>query len=169
MEPPNSVATTMTVPILTGIRCSAFDTARHQQQREFMKLAASLAASPGCFMLALSSPGLTSVGLLWASLFCCMARPCSRCGSTSIRQDRSLGGRSVCGACGLPAGTNWSPRRPGRGRGATKRHRRWLLLGLLPLVGVSAGIVLMRRPQVPQPWLTPPSAAPTPESVQPRP
>ena len=32
-----------------------------------------------------------------------MINRCSRCGSTSFRADRSLGGRLVCSHCGTPA------------------------------------------------------------------
>ncbi|MCP9790973.1 TFIIB-type zinc ribbon-containing protein [Vulcanococcus limneticus Candia 3F8] len=37
---------------------------------------------------------------------------CPNCGSWSVKADRSLGGRMVCGRCGLPLGT----RPPGNSR-----------------------------------------------------
>lgn len=39
-----------------------------------------------------------------------MARPCPRCRSRAIKHDRSLGGRAVCGRCGLPVGSPWHGR-----------------------------------------------------------
>ena len=66
-------------------------------------------------------------------------RRCVRCGSTTFRADRSLGGRLVCSHCGIPA----DQQRGGSGsRGPVTRSSRqasgglrfWLLLALVALV-----------------------------------
>lgn len=62
-----------------------------------------------------------------------MTSRCSRCGSTSFRADRSLGGRLVCTHCGTPAD------RRSRGSGQTIVPRRkglgfWLLVAAIALV-----------------------------------
>lgn len=71
-----------------------------------------------------------------------MARPCPRCRSRSVKHDRSLGGRAVCGACGLPLGSPW----PGRANRSRARQR-GLLVWLL-LLGLMGGLVyLAANPQ----------------------
>jgi len=60
---------------------------------------------------------------------------CPHCGSWSVKADRSLAGRLVCGRCGRPLGAGASGRsrfqpasnRPGRSR----RRGVWLWLGAL--------------------------------------
>ena len=65
---------------------------------------------------------------------------CPRCGSWSVRADRSLGGRMVCGRCGTPfqgvkqGGKGLLPLRPGR------RSWRWWLLGLLVAAAALAAL-----------------------------
>lgn len=101
---------------------------------------------------------------------------CPNCGSWSVKADRSLGGRMVCGRCGLPLGTRppgsarlrggrrslglprlgaWRPRRP--------------LVWLLALLGLGAGLaalepVAQRRPPTPvapaEGWSQPPGGLP---------
>lgn len=48
-----------------------------------------------------------------------MSSPCPNCGSWSVRHDRSLGGRAVCGACGSVLGVR---RRKGGRRGTPMRQ-----------------------------------------------
>ena len=63
-----------------------------------------------------------------------MTNHCSRCGSTSFRADRSLGGRLVCSHCGTPAEqrvrsvrrSSLAPRRKG--------IKVWVILALMALV-----------------------------------
>lgn len=75
---------------------------------------------------------------------------CPHCGSSSVRADRSLAGRLVCGRCGRPltagrAGRSGRARRSGRGRW------RWLLV-LLALGAVLAWWAeAARRPAGPRP------------------
>jgi len=93
-----------------------------------------------------------------------MAGTCARCGSSAIRQDRSLAGRSVCGACGLPVGSSWSPSTGGRRRrrGVGGHRRRLVLVLLLPAMALGAGGLLMHHQAVSfPPFLRPPSL-PTP-------
>ena len=64
-----------------------------------------------------------------------MSSPCPNCGSWSVRHDRSLGGRAVCGACGAVLGVR---------RGRARRQQRstaprpwfWLFLGMAVLIAV---------------------------------
>ena len=70
-------------------------------------------------------------------------RRCARCGSTSFRADRSLGGRLVCSHCGVPADQEVR-RSSGRGRPMRSSGTSssgiwfWILLALLAL-----GLVLL--------------------------
>lgn len=48
-----------------------------------------------------------------------MSGPCQNCGSRSVRHDRSLGGRAVCGACGAILG---GPSRRGRSTRVARRR-----------------------------------------------
>lgn len=81
-----------------------------------------------------------------------MARPCPRCHSRSIKYDRSLGGRAVCGACGLPVGAQWVGRTSSTGakrhggRPASLRLGR-ALAWLLPLGLVAALLYLIANPR----------------------
>lgn len=77
---------------------------------------------------------------------------CPRCGSWSVRADRSLGGRMVCGRCGTPlqgvkrggAGKGVLPSLPSRGRW------RWWLLGLVVIAAALAAVDSgSRQPLVP--------------------
>lgn len=67
---------------------------------------------------------------------------CPHCGSWSVKADRSLAGRLVCGRCGRPLqGVTASGRRPSAPRrlfrpGRPSRGLRWLLL----LLALSAGL-----------------------------
>ncbi|MCP9928766.1 hypothetical protein [Cyanobium sp. CH-040] len=73
---------------------------------------------------------------------------CPHCGSWSVKADRSLAGRLVCGRCGRPLGPGAARRsrsaggsgRPGRGR----RRVRWLWLGAL--LAVSALLARLAEP-----------------------
>jgi hypothetical protein len=76
---------------------------------------------------------------------------CPRCGSWSVRADRSLAGRMVCGRCGTPLqGVNRS------GGGSLPRFRRggrwrwWLLVLVLAAAGLAA-LEPGSRPLWPQP------------------
>jgi hypothetical protein len=76
---------------------------------------------------------------------------CPRCGSWSVRSDRSLAGRMVCGRCGTPlqgvqrgSGRGLLPSLPSRGR-----WRWWLLalvVGAAALAAVDSG---SRQPLIP--------------------
>ena len=65
---------------------------------------------------------------------------CPRCGSWSVRADRSLGGRMVCGRCGTPlqgvsrGGKGLLPPLPRRGRW------RWWLLALVLVAAALAAV-----------------------------
>lgn len=72
-----------------------------------------------------------------------MGSPCQNCGSRSVRHDRSLGGRAVCGACGLPLGQRF--RRGRSTRGVRRRARRgsfWRAVFALVLIGVPLALTL---------------------------
>ena len=76
---------------------------------------------------------------------------CPRCGSWSVRSDRSLAGRMVCGRCGTPlqgvqrgSSRGLLPSLPSRGR-----WRLWLLalvVGAAALAAVDSG---SRQPLIP--------------------
>ncbi|MCP9815629.1 hypothetical protein KBY76_02980 [Synechococcus sp. GreenBA-s] len=86
---------------------------------------------------------------------------CPNCGSWSVKADRSLGGRMVCGRCGLPLGKRppgGSGSRGGRrslslprlGAWRPRRPLGWLLL----LLGLGAALAALepgdqRRPPAP--------------------
>ena len=66
-------------------------------------------------------------------------RRCARCGSTTFRADRSLGGRMVCSHCGVPA--DQQARRSSTKGGLTRSSRNssggfrfWILLALIVFV-----------------------------------
>jgi hypothetical protein len=73
---------------------------------------------------------------------------CPQCGSWSVRADRSLAGRMVCGRCGTPLqgvqrqGGRSRPWRPAlfRIRGGPRHNWRWWLLGLLAAGAALAAI-----------------------------
>ena len=76
---------------------------------------------------------------------------CPQCGSWSVRADRSLAGRMVCGRCGTPLqGVN--RRQPGPARLGLPRRGRWRWW-LLALVLTSAGLAALapgsRQPLLP--------------------
>jgi hypothetical protein len=62
---------------------------------------------------------------------------CPRCGSWSVKADRSLAGRMVCGRCGAPLE---GVRAAGRGRSLRPPRLRWgwWVLGLVLLSGALA-------------------------------
>ena len=66
-------------------------------------------------------------------------RRCARCGSTSFRADRSLGGRLVCSHCAVPADQQ-ARRSSGGGRllrssrSGSGGYRFWILLAVIALV-----------------------------------
>jgi hypothetical protein len=65
---------------------------------------------------------------------------CLRCGSWSVRADRSLAGRMVCGRCGTPL---QGGKRGGRGLLPIKAGRfswRWWLLGLVLVAAALAAV-----------------------------
>lgn len=90
---------------------------------------------------------------------------CPHCGSWSVKSDRSLAGRLVCGSCGRPLGVGGGKATPGRqraaarpraatGRAAASRSfggRRsgggrswWLVITLL--LAISAGLASLQAP-----------------------
>lgn len=74
---------------------------------------------------------------------------CPQCGSWSVRADRSLAGRMVCGRCGTPL-QGVQRRLPKQGRGSW----RWWLLGLVGAAALLAALTPESR--VPQPADAPP-------------
>lgn len=93
-----------------------------------------------------------------------------------MKADRSLGGRMVCGRCGLPLGTRppgGSRRRGGRRSLGLPRLGAWRLgrplVWLLVLLGLGAGLAALepqaqRQPPVPagpaEGWSQPPGGLP---------
>jgi hypothetical protein len=103
---------------------------------------------------------------------------CPHCGSWSVKSDRSLAGRLVCGSCGRPLGVGGGKATQGRQRGASRprastgratasrsfggrssrRGRSWWLVITL-LLAISAGLASLQAPprwspqlpQLPQP------------------
>jgi len=77
---------------------------------------------------------------------------CPDCGSWSVKADRSLSGRMVCGSCGRPLGIrSGRGSQGGRGRGGGSR-RRWqgrppLTLVLLLALGCGALITVLSGPR----------------------
>ena len=76
---------------------------------------------------------------------------CSRCGSWSVRSDRSLAGRMVCGRCGTPlqgvqrgGGRRILPVLPSRGR-----WRWWVLALVIGAAAVAAIDPGSRQPLIP--------------------
>ena len=66
-------------------------------------------------------------------------RRCARCGSSSFRADRSLGGRLVCSHCGVPA--DQQARRSSAGKRSFRSSRSgsggfrfWILIVLIAVV-----------------------------------
>ena len=57
-------------------------------------------------------------------------RSCPRCGSTSIRADRSLGGRLVCTNCGAFIGQGTTTRSHQHSLREVNRQWIWWILGL---------------------------------------
>ncbi len=80
---------------------------------------------------------------------------CPNCGSWSVRSDRSLAGRMVCGRCGSPlSGTRGQGRRP-RTHGRNRKQPLLALLyqlkpgwwAVLALLALGAGLALLEPPQ----------------------
>ncbi|SBO42226.1 hypothetical protein [Cyanobium sp. NIES-981] len=73
---------------------------------------------------------------------------CPSCGSWSVKSDRSLAGRYVCGRCGRPLGLQAERRiRRGRVPGGRSRRRGWcLVLGLLAIGAGLSALEFSRRP-----------------------
>ncbi|MEB3306784.1 MAG: transcriptional regulator [Cyanobacteriota bacterium] len=75
---------------------------------------------------------------------------CPHCGSWSVKADRSLAGRLVCGRCGRPLGVA-ANRRAGRapaGRPVSMPWWGWVAL----VFGISAALASLQRPEnVPAP------------------
>lgn len=95
---------------------------------------------------------------------------CPRCGSWSVRRDRSLAGRMVCGRCGMPLGPGSGSRLATRPRGLAWR---WLLpFGLLLLVSAMVAEQSLRKPPGSMPRQGVPVSAvnetPQPPGVDPR-
>jgi len=61
---------------------------------------------------------------------------CPKCGSWSVRADRALAGRMICGRCGQPLGIGAQGK--GRRVGISRPRKAGLWLGLAALVLVSA-------------------------------
>ncbi len=65
-------------------------------------------------------------------------RRCARCGSTSFRADRSLGGRLVCSRCGVPADQQARRSNGGRAIRSTRMNPGgfwiWVLVALIVVV-----------------------------------
>ncbi|MBE9153436.1 MULTISPECIES: transcriptional regulator [unclassified Cyanobium] len=79
---------------------------------------------------------------------------CSSCGSWSVKADRSLAGRFVCGRCGRPLGLKAEKqvrRRSGGSGRRLPRPRLWWLLGLLALGALLASLEPGRRSPRPLP------------------
>ena len=64
------------------------------------------------------------------------AMACPNCGSWSVKADRSLAGRLVCGRCARPLGAAQTPRRQRHSR--SRRPGLSLGIGLLALVALAA-------------------------------
>jgi hypothetical protein len=102
------------------------------------------------------------VACWWPANLAAMA--CPHCGSWSVKSDRSLAGRLVCGSCGRPLGSgggkvakgkarqgaNARSRTPGGGN-ARRRSRGGGIWWLWPtlLLAISAGLAYL---QAPPPW-----------------
>lgn len=91
------------------------------------------------------------------------AMACSSCGSWSVKADRSLGGRFVCGRCGRPLGLKAEAQVRRRSGGAARRLPRpqlWWLVALLGLGALLASLEPARRgPRPLQPPPQPPGRA----------
>ena len=61
-------------------------------------------------------------------------RSCPRCGSTSIRADRSLGGRLVCTNCGASVGQGQTTQSNQTSNGRANRQWIWWAIGLGTLI-----------------------------------
>ncbi|MEO1003915.1 MAG: hypothetical protein AAFX65_12505 [Cyanobacteria bacterium J06638_7] len=80
---------------------------------------------------------------------------CPDCGSWSVRADRSLAGRLVCGRCGKPLGAGAarrarSPAPPGRRPGLTLPKGPWLWLAGLLAVSAALAWLAESSPQRPR-------------------
>ena len=64
------------------------------------------------------------------------AMACPHCGSWSVKADRSLAGRLVCGRCARPLGAAPAPRRQRRSR--SRRPGLSLGIGLVALLALAA-------------------------------
>lgn len=74
----------------------------------------------------------------------CVGEPvsCPKCGSWSVRRDRSLAGRMVCGRCGTPLGGSAGTVLQRRGRPPSRRvWTPWTVA--LVLVGLSAALAVL--------------------------
>jgi hypothetical protein len=88
---------------------------------------------------------------------------CPHCGSWSVKADRSLAGRLVCGRCGRPLGVKDSRRaaQPGKRRQQplTRLRLPWWAW-LAALVAVSAGLASRQPPPpLPMPFAQPSNGA----------
>ncbi|WP_322764896.1 hypothetical protein [Cyanobium usitatum] len=72
----------------------------------------------------------------WHPLMAPGAMACPLCGSWSVKADRSLAGRLVCGRCARPLGAAQTPRRQRRSR--SRRPGLSLGIGLLALLALAA-------------------------------
>jgi len=77
-----------------------------------------------------------------------MAVSCKRCGSWSVKRDRSLGGRLVCGRCGNPLVGGRRHQRAGVGPQRRRRAlpslqgRLWVIV-VLGLIGAGALLAMV--------------------------
>ena len=80
---------------------------------------------------------------------------CPHCGSWSVKADRSLAGRLVCGRCGRPLGVGHARRQ----RPLTRQRLPWWSW-LAALLAVSAGLASRQTPPpLPMPFAQPSNGA----------
>ena len=92
------------------------------------------------------------------------AMACPHCGSWSVKADRSLAGRLVCGRCARPLGAAPAPRRQQRSR--AKRPGLSLSIGLAALVALAALLAAWEQERL---RFSPPPGGLAPDSQQRRP
>ncbi len=76
---------------------------------------------------------------------------CPKCGSWSVRADRALGGRMVCGRCGQPLGIGAQGRGRRVGISRPRKPALWLGVGALVLVSALLASLAERAPSPREP------------------